>query len=128
MISGRMDFEPSEGKLLAYPQNREIVILDCESWSQQMTFTHSTVSTTIYSINQSACLRPLLDIGLPKSAPPHTILRLPHPPISRYLPPAGRRLTTRRISVSPVLFRIVAFGTRSIHGLQYWITANNKIM
>lgn len=39
-----MDFEPSEGKYLAYPHNREIIVIDCESWSQRMTFTHSSVS------------------------------------------------------------------------------------
>lgn len=39
-----MDFEPQEGKSLAYPNNREIIILDCESWNQRVAFTHSTVS------------------------------------------------------------------------------------
>lgn len=43
LFVGRMDFEPSEGKYLAYPNNREIILLDCESWGQRMTFTHSLV-------------------------------------------------------------------------------------
>lgn len=42
-----MDFEPTEGKYLAYPNNREIILLDCESWGQRMTFTHSLVSLYI---------------------------------------------------------------------------------
>ncbi|XP_034835904.1 WD repeat and HMG-box DNA-binding protein 1 [Maniola hyperantus] len=50
-----MDFEPSEGKLLAYPHNREIVILDCESWSQRMTFTHSTIKCAISQCLFSPC-------------------------------------------------------------------------
>lgn len=42
-ILGRMSFEPSEGKYIAYPDNREIKLLDCESWGQRMSFTHSLV-------------------------------------------------------------------------------------
>ncbi|OWR47950.1 acidic nucleoplasmic DNA-binding protein 1 [Danaus plexippus plexippus] len=43
----RMDFEPQEGKSLAYPNNREIIILDCESWNQRVAFTHSTIKCAI---------------------------------------------------------------------------------
>ncbi|KAF9801546.1 hypothetical protein SFRURICE_015040 [Spodoptera frugiperda] len=43
----RMDFEPTEGKYLAYPNNREIILLDCETWSQRMTFTHNLASILI---------------------------------------------------------------------------------
>lgn len=43
-----MDFKPSDGKYLAYPSNREIIILSSENWSQRMTFTHSTVSIFFY--------------------------------------------------------------------------------
>lgn len=46
-----MDFEPIEGKYLAYPNNREIVILECENWAQRMTFTHSSVSIKIIYTN-----------------------------------------------------------------------------
>lgn len=49
-----MDFEPTEGKYLAYPNNREIIVLDCDSWSQRMQFTQNTVSNHfIYQINLS---------------------------------------------------------------------------
>lgn len=44
-LLGRMDFEPSEGKYLAYPNNKDIILLDCESWSQRMVFTHNSVCT-----------------------------------------------------------------------------------
>ncbi|XP_039757600.1 WD repeat and HMG-box DNA-binding protein 1 [Pararge aegeria] len=51
----RMDFEPSEGKYLAYPHNREIIVLDCESWSQRMAFTHSTIKCAISQCLFSPC-------------------------------------------------------------------------
>lgn len=44
-----MDFEPAEGRYLAYPNNREIIVLDCESWGQRMAFTHASVC--LYSLN-----------------------------------------------------------------------------
>ncbi|KAL0901352.1 hypothetical protein ABMA27_006631 [Loxostege sticticalis] len=51
----RMDFEPSEGKYLAYPNNREIILLDCESWGQRMTFTHSSIKCAISQCLFSPC-------------------------------------------------------------------------
>ncbi|XP_059050858.1 WD repeat and HMG-box DNA-binding protein 1 [Achroia grisella] len=51
----RMDFEPLEGKYLAYPNNREIVLLDCESWSQRMTFTHGLIKCAISQCLFSPC-------------------------------------------------------------------------
>ncbi|XP_026758868.2 WD repeat and HMG-box DNA-binding protein 1 [Galleria mellonella] len=51
----RMDFEPAEGKYLAYPNNREIVLLDCESWNQRMTFTHSLIKCALSQCLFSPC-------------------------------------------------------------------------
>ncbi|CAH2102314.1 unnamed protein product [Euphydryas editha] len=51
----RMDFEPSDGKYLAYPNNREIIILSSENWSQRMTFTHSTIKCAISQCIFSPC-------------------------------------------------------------------------
>ncbi|CAG9796474.1 unnamed protein product [Diatraea saccharalis] len=51
----RMDFEPSQGKHLAYPNNREIVLLDCETWGQRMTFTHNSIKCAISQCLFSPC-------------------------------------------------------------------------
>ncbi|XP_049875326.1 WD repeat and HMG-box DNA-binding protein 1 [Pectinophora gossypiella] len=51
----RMDFEPSEGKYLAYPSNKEIILLDSESWGQRMTFTHSLIKCAISQCLFSPC-------------------------------------------------------------------------
>ncbi|XP_026497855.2 WD repeat and HMG-box DNA-binding protein 1 [Vanessa tameamea] len=51
----RMDFEPSEGKYLAYPSNREIIILSCENFNQRMTFTHSTIKCAMSQCLFSPC-------------------------------------------------------------------------
>lgn len=51
----RMDFEPSEGKYLAYPSNREIILLDCQSWGQRMSFTHNTIKCAISQCLFSPC-------------------------------------------------------------------------
>ncbi|XP_049691894.2 WD repeat and HMG-box DNA-binding protein 1 [Helicoverpa armigera] len=51
----RMDFEPTEGKYLAYPNNREIILLDCESWGQRMTFTHNSIKCPISQCIFSPC-------------------------------------------------------------------------
>ncbi|XP_041975465.1 WD repeat and HMG-box DNA-binding protein 1 [Aricia agestis] len=51
----RMDFEPSEGRYLAYPNNREIILLDCESWGQRMSFTHSNIKCAISQCMFSPC-------------------------------------------------------------------------
>ncbi|XP_048489495.1 WD repeat and HMG-box DNA-binding protein 1 [Plutella xylostella] len=51
----RMDFEPKEGKYLAYPSNREVVILDTETWGQRMTFTHSSIKCAISQCRFSPC-------------------------------------------------------------------------
>lgn len=51
----RMDFEPIDGKYLAYPNNREIILLDCESWSQRMTFTHASIKCAISQCLFSPC-------------------------------------------------------------------------
>ncbi|KAL4716859.1 hypothetical protein ACJJTC_012670 [Scirpophaga incertulas] len=51
----RMDFEPSEGKYLAYPNNREIVLLDCISWVQRMTLTHTSIKCAISQCLFSPC-------------------------------------------------------------------------
>ncbi|CAG9135627.1 unnamed protein product [Plutella xylostella] len=51
----RMDFEPKEGKYLAYPSNREVVILDTETWGQRMTFTHSLIKCAISQCRFSPC-------------------------------------------------------------------------
>ncbi|KOB76608.1 Acidic nucleoplasmic DNA-binding protein 1 [Operophtera brumata] len=51
----RIDFEPSNGKYLAYPNNREIILLDCESWAQRMTFTHSLIKCAISQCLFSPC-------------------------------------------------------------------------
>ncbi|XP_013135279.1 PREDICTED: WD repeat and HMG-box DNA-binding protein 1 [Papilio polytes] len=51
----RISFEPSEGKYLAYPSNREIILLDCESWGQRLTFTHSLIKCAISQCLFSPC-------------------------------------------------------------------------
>ncbi|CAK1540165.1 unnamed protein product [Leptosia nina] len=51
----RMDFEPSEGKYLAYPNNREIILLDSNSWGQRMTFSHNTIKCAISQCLFSPC-------------------------------------------------------------------------
>ncbi|KAJ0182402.1 hypothetical protein K1T71_001771 [Dendrolimus kikuchii] len=51
----RIDFEPTEGKYLAYPNNRDIILLDCESWSQRMVFTHSSIKCSISQCLFSPC-------------------------------------------------------------------------
>ncbi|RVE48134.1 hypothetical protein evm_007194 [Chilo suppressalis] len=51
----RMDFEPSQGKHLAYPNNREIVLLDCETWGQRMIFTHNSIKCAISQCLFSPC-------------------------------------------------------------------------
>ncbi|XP_068626537.1 WD repeat and HMG-box DNA-binding protein 1 isoform X2 [Battus philenor] len=51
----RISFEPSEGKYLAYPNNREIILLDCESWGQRMSFTHSSIKCAISQCLFSPC-------------------------------------------------------------------------
>ncbi|CAH0592617.1 unnamed protein product [Chrysodeixis includens] len=51
----RMDFEPTEGKYLAYPNNREIILLDCESWGQRMAFTHNLIKCAISQCVFSPC-------------------------------------------------------------------------
>ncbi|KPJ08679.1 WD repeat and HMG-box DNA-binding protein 1 [Papilio machaon] len=51
----RISFEPSEGKYLAYPNNREIILLDSESWGQRLTFTHSLIKCAISQCIFSPC-------------------------------------------------------------------------
>ncbi|CAG4978098.1 unnamed protein product [Parnassius apollo] len=51
----RISFEPSEGKYLAYPNNREIILLDCESWGQRMSFTHNLIKCAISQCLFSPC-------------------------------------------------------------------------
>ncbi|XP_050666670.1 WD repeat and HMG-box DNA-binding protein 1 [Leptidea sinapis] len=51
----RMSFEPSEGKYLAYPSNKEIILLDCESWGQRMSFTHNLIKCAISQCVFSPC-------------------------------------------------------------------------
>ncbi|XP_045493437.1 WD repeat and HMG-box DNA-binding protein 1 [Colias croceus] len=51
----RMDFEPTEGKHLAYPNNKEIILLDCDSWSQRMTFNHNLIKCAISQCLFSPC-------------------------------------------------------------------------
>ncbi|CAH0727458.1 unnamed protein product, partial [Brenthis ino] len=51
----RMDFDPTDGKYLAHPNNREIIILDCENWAQRMTFTHSSIKCAISQCLFSPC-------------------------------------------------------------------------
>ncbi|XP_013197193.2 WD repeat and HMG-box DNA-binding protein 1 [Amyelois transitella] len=51
----RMDFEPTEGKYLAYPSNREVILLDSESWGQRMSFTHSSIKCAISQCQFSPC-------------------------------------------------------------------------
>ncbi|XP_072941317.1 WD repeat and HMG-box DNA-binding protein 1 [Epargyreus clarus] len=54
-VLGRMDFEPIEGKYLAYPNNRDVTLLDTESWGQRMTFTHSSIKCAISQCLFSPC-------------------------------------------------------------------------
>ncbi|KAJ8735714.1 hypothetical protein PYW07_007334 [Mythimna separata] len=54
-IMCRMDFEPKEGKYLAFPNKREIILLDCESWGQRMTFTHSAIKQAMSQCLFSPC-------------------------------------------------------------------------
>ncbi|XP_061709099.1 WD repeat and HMG-box DNA-binding protein 1 [Cydia pomonella] len=51
----RMDFEPSEGRYLAYPNNREVTLLEYETWGQRMTFTHSSIKCAISQCRFSPC-------------------------------------------------------------------------
>lgn len=51
----KMDFEPSERKFLAYPNNREIILIDCESWGQRMNFTHNLIKCAISQCLFSPC-------------------------------------------------------------------------
>ncbi|XP_022130304.2 WD repeat and HMG-box DNA-binding protein 1 [Pieris rapae] len=51
----RMSFEPSEGKYLAYPNNKEIVLLDCDDWGQRMAFSHNTIKCAISQCLFSPC-------------------------------------------------------------------------
>ncbi|KAJ2948141.1 hypothetical protein O0L34_g9942 [Tuta absoluta] len=51
----RMDFDPQEGKYLAYPNNREIILLDSETWGQRMAFTHSSIKCAISQTVFSPC-------------------------------------------------------------------------
>ncbi|KAI5644928.1 minichromosome loss protein, mcl1, middle region domain-containing protein [Phthorimaea operculella] len=51
----RMNFDPQEGKYLAYPNNREIILLDSETWGQRMTFTHSSIKCAISQTVFSPC-------------------------------------------------------------------------
>lgn len=51
----RMDFEPSEGKYLAYPNNKEIILLDCVSWGHRMAFTHPSIKCAISQCLFSPC-------------------------------------------------------------------------
>ncbi|XP_063377493.1 WD repeat and HMG-box DNA-binding protein 1-like [Cydia fagiglandana] len=50
-----MDFEPSEGRYLAYPNNREVTLLEYETWGQRMTFTHSSIKCAISQCRFSPC-------------------------------------------------------------------------
>ncbi|XP_053622607.1 WD repeat and HMG-box DNA-binding protein 1 [Plodia interpunctella] len=51
----RMDFEPTDGKYLAYPNNREIVLLDSTTWGQRMAFTHNSIKCSISQCQFSPC-------------------------------------------------------------------------
>ncbi|KPJ04316.1 WD repeat and HMG-box DNA-binding protein 1 [Papilio xuthus] len=51
----RISFEPTEGKYLAYPNNREIILLDSESWGQRLTFTHNSIKCAISQCLFSPC-------------------------------------------------------------------------
>lgn len=40
---GRSSFQPKTGKLLAYPNNKEIVLLETVNWQQKFTLNHPQV-------------------------------------------------------------------------------------
>ncbi|CAH2050631.1 unnamed protein product, partial [Iphiclides podalirius] len=51
----RISFEPSDGKYLAYPNNREVILLDSENWGQRMSFTHTLIKCAISHCLFSPC-------------------------------------------------------------------------
>ncbi|XP_073957413.1 chromosome transmission fidelity 4 [Choristoneura fumiferana] len=51
----RMDFAPQESRYLAYPNNREVILLEYETWGQRMTFTHSSIKCAISQCRFSPC-------------------------------------------------------------------------
>lgn len=50
-----MDFEPVQGKQLAYPDKNTIVFLNVESWSQATTLTCSNVNADFSIVQYSPC-------------------------------------------------------------------------
>ncbi|XP_045781423.1 zinc finger protein 271-like isoform X1 [Maniola jurtina] len=79
----------------SFATNNAVEVFPPEDVNTTVSYQHKRLpdSNPIKS-NPSACMRPLLDIGLSTSAPPNTVLRLPHPPAPRHLQvvgPAGWR-------------------------------------
>lgn len=52
---GRIDFEPTEGKQLAYPDRNKIVFLSTDSWIQEATLHCDTVVAEYSIVQYSPC-------------------------------------------------------------------------
>lgn len=55
LLLGRIDFEPINGKQLAYPDKNTVVILNVDSWAQGATLSCDNVTAEFSIVQYSPC-------------------------------------------------------------------------